>query len=501
MKPSARVPELRIERANEQPIDSHGQFVVYWMIAHRRATWNFGLQRAVEWSQELNRPLVILEALRVGYRWASDRIHHFVLQGMADNHEIFATKACSYYPYVEPEPGAGSGLLEFLAHQACVVVTDEFPCFFLPRMVDSVGRRLPVALETVDSNGILPLRATDRVFPTAHAFRRFLQKELTPHLREFPRQDPLAEVRLPRLESLPAEMVERWPAATPATLRDPNTFNSLPIDHSVQRASFSGGSSAAEEVLRRFFKQRWQRYAVDRNSPDEEAASGLSPYLHFGHVSTHQIVSEIMQRERWSSDSLATQATGSREGWWGMSQPSESFLDELITWREVGYNMCHLRPDSYDNFDSLPTWALQTIDQHAADERPFLYELAEFEEARTHDPVWNAAQRQLVREGRMHNYLRMLWGKKIYHWSPTAEDALRVMIELNNKYAVDGRNPNSYSGIFWVLGRYDRAWGPERPVFGKLRYMTSDNTARKLKLKNYLHKYAADPDGAQGQLF
>ena len=171
-----------------------------------------------------------------------------------------------------------------------------------------------------------------------------------------------------------------------------------------------------------------------------------------------------------------------------MSPSSESFLDELITWRELGYNMCWQRTD-YDRYESLPDWAQKTLAEHASDPRPFVYSHEEFEKAETHDPLWNAAQNQLVQSGKIHNYLRMLWGKKILEWSATPQDALYCMLELNNKYALDGRNPNSYSGVFWVLGRYDRAWGPERPIFGKIRYMSSENTARKMSVRNYLKRW------------
>ena len=174
-----------------------------------------------------------------------------------------------------------------------------------------------------------------------------------------------------------------------------------------------------------------------------------------------------------------------------MSESSERFLDQLITWRELGYNMCTLR-DDYDQFESLPDWAQQTLEDHAADPRPYLYDLEQLETAATHDQLWNAAQWQLVTTGKMHNYLRMLWGKKILKWTSSPRVALEIMLELNNKYALDGRNPNSYSGIFWVLGRYDRPWGPERPVFGKIRYMTSQNTARKLKVKRYIEQFTPD---------
>jgi deoxyribodipyrimidine photo-lyase len=204
-----------------------------------------------------------------------------------------------------------------------------------------------------------------------------------------------------------------------------------------------------------------------------------------------------MAHENWNPNKIAAKATGSSSGWWGVDRAAESFLDELITWREVGFNMCSRRQD-YARYSSLPDWAQTTLAEHADDPREFTYTLAEFAESRTHDPLWNAAQRQLVTEGRMHNYLRMLWGKKILEWSPSPQDALAVMIELNNKYAVDGRNPNSYSGIFWVLGRYDRAWGPERPIFGKIRYMSSENTARKVKVSEYIEKYS---DKHQPSLF
>jgi deoxyribodipyrimidine photo-lyase len=169
----------------------------------------------------------------------------------------------------------------------------------------------------------------------------------------------------------------------------------------------------------------------------------------------------------------------------------ESFLDELITWREIGFNMCWQRED-YDQFASLPEWSKQTLAEHGDDPRQYVYGLEEYEAAATHDELWNAAQRQLVRDGRIHNYLRMLWGKKILEWSASPQEALGTMIELNNKYALDGRDPNSYSGIFWVLGRYDRAWGPERPIFGKVRYMSSENTARKLSVRGYIEQYGPE---------
>ena len=215
---SARlVPQIRIQNCNDAPIRADGEFVLYWMISFRRLSSNFSLQRAVELAVELQKPLVIFEPLRIGYRWACDRIHRFMIDGMAENAARIAAlnnPGVMYFPYVEPLPDADKGLLAALAQRACVVVTDDFPSAFLPHMVSAAAARLSVRLESVDSNGLLPLRATDRVFTTAFSFRAYLQKQLLPHLEEFPKPNPLSGVRLPPIQSLPPENVTTSPPAT-----------------------------------------------------------------------------------------------------------------------------------------------------------------------------------------------------------------------------------------------------------------------------------------------
>ena len=483
-----KVPELRIRAANEHEFNADGEYILYWMIANRRVHWNFSLQRAVHWARELKKPLVVLEALRAGYRWANDRIHAFVIQGMAENAKTLAKRNVLYYPYLEREVDAGKGLLAELARKSCVVISDDFPCFFLPRMVNAAARQIPVRFELVDSNGLLPMRAAEKTFARAYDFRRFLQKHLRPYLDELPEPDPLSRIRLPRLDALPTRVTRKWPVADVASLADDLTLLSeFPIDHAVRPSPLRGGERAAGEVRSDFLDNKLDRYA-DRNDPAENVASGLSPYLHFGHISVHEVFVDTIVHEGWTPNDVSEEANGSARGWWGASEAVESFLDELITWRELGYNMCS-RCDHYDDYESLPNWAQETLAEHAGDRREYVYSLQEFESAQTHDALWNAAQRQLLIEGRIHNYLRMLWGKKILEWTAHPRDALEIMIELNNKYALDGRNPNSYSGIFWVLGRYDRAWGPERKIFGKIRYMSSENTARKLHVDEYLCQY------------
>jgi deoxyribodipyrimidine photo-lyase len=490
---SSQVPALRLRRLNIQAVAPQRDWVLYWMTAFRRTRSNYALQTARDMARQLRKPLVIFEALRVRYRWASDRFHRFVIEGMCDNLADCEGKDVLYYPYVEPEPGAGSGLLHALSERACVVVTDDYPCFFHPRMLQLVSRNLPAALTAVDANGLMPLQAAERTFTVAHSYRRWMQKELPRHLEHPPEDSPLdrrSTRQLPVLDKLPLALRQRWPQADLQQLLGEQGLRHLPIDHTVTAGAMRGGAHCAAQFLDRFVNQRLQHYATARNEPDELGASELSPHLHFGHIGPHEIFFAIMKKVAWNPSRLR-KPNGKLHGFWGVDEHVEAFLDQLCTWREIGFNMCWREPD-YDQFHSLPDWAQKTIAEHAQDPRQTIYTYRELEQARTHDEIWNAAQRQLVREGRIHNYLRMLWGKKIIQWTPSAQEALRIMIELNNKFALDGRDPNSYSGIFWVLGRYDRAWGPEREVFGKLRYMTSENTAKKHALKNYLKRFSVD---------
>ncbi len=483
------VPPDRIQKCNTESINPKGNYILYWMVANRRIHWNFSLDRAIEWSRELNKPLLILEALRIDYLWASDRLHKFILDGMLDNARLLKNRNVHYYPYVEGEHNAGKGLLKALAKKACVIVTDDYPSFFIPKMISATAKNVSLLIEKVDSNGLLPMRAADRVFQTAHAFRRFLQKKLPSHLFEKPAPDPLKESKLKSPRSLPQTITQSWPRASMKMLKcEPKFLQSLSINHSVGTVKMPGGSVQAGNVLQDFLENRLLHYSEHRNQPEKEVTSGLSPYFHFGHISVHQVFHDLIKAEDWFFDRLSTKANGSRSGWWGMSEPAEAFLDELITWRELGFNMCWQRSDYY-RYESLPEWTLATLGKHEKDVRPYEYSLEEFESGNTHNPLWNAAQIQLLTEGRIHNYLRMLWGKKILHWCKNPQLAVHNMLELNNKYALDGRDPNSYSGIFWVLGRYDRPWGPERPVFGKIRYMSSKNTVKKVRVENYIKKY------------
>lgn len=487
---------LRIAAANDIATRTDGEYVLYWMIAARRRYDNAALEHAVALSRELGKPLLVFEPLRVGYRWANSRLHRFAAEGMACNQRDFDAAGVRYLAYLERDEGEGKGLLEALSERACVVVTDTFPCFFLPRMVASAARQLPVAVVEVDSNGLFPLRASNEAKKRAVDFRRVLQKQLAPHLDCWTEHDPLAQYDQ-GAAVVPREVLDGWPLLNTSELQGDLTqlVDSLPIDTDVRPASFHGGHDAAHSALQHFLRERLDRYADGRNHPDDSVASGLSPWLHWGHIGVHEVARAVLERDNWEPSHISGKANGSREGWWGASPSVESFLDELITWRELGFHYAWHHPEHYDDPDQLPGWALQSLSEHAGDEREHTYTPGELERAETYDEVWNAAQRQLVRTGTMHNYLRMLWGKKVLEWVPDRRIAIRTLIHLNNKYAVDGRDPNSYSGIFWVFGRFDRAWGPERPIFGKIRYMTSDSTKRKLRMKRYLERFSGRAPG------
>ncbi|MBS1817248.1 MAG: deoxyribodipyrimidine photolyase [Acidobacteria bacterium] len=479
-------PPLRVRAANDRGVNSGGSFVLYWMIANRRARYNFSLNRATAWARELGRPLVVLEALRVDYPYASERLHRFVIDGMADNQRAFADGPVLYYPYVEPYVGAGRGLLERLSADASVIVTDDYPCFFLPQAVRAAADRVAVRLEVVDSNGLLPLAAVPQAYPAAVHHRRFMQGALRSHLSDWPSPAPDLSSLPGRLKALPLDVTTRWPAATQELLSgSPVALEALPIDHVVRPVGMRGGSRSAEVALGAFVNERLSSYDQRHNHPDDRGTSRLSPYLHFGHIAAHHVFDAVMKHEQWTVGRLGGRPSGAREGWWGVSNPAEAFLDQLVVWRELGFSTCAKRPHDYDRFEGLPEWAQQTLLRHADDPRPFVYDRAAFEAGATHDPLWNAAQREMVRDGWMHNYMRMLWGKKILEWSASPVEALDTMTALMNRWSLDGRDPNSYAGYMWVLGRYDRPW-PERPIYGTVRSMSSESAMRKIRVARYL---------------
>tara|TARA_B100001287_G_scaffold265360_1_gene258181 strand:- start:383 stop:1897 length:1515 start_codon:yes stop_codon:yes gene_type:complete len=492
------IPQNRLQVYNQDA--SPGECVVYWMISARRSTWSHGLQHAIELAQERNLPLVVVEALAIAHQWANDRSHTFVIQGMMDNKKAFEETPVTYIPYVETKPYEAKGLLEKWLEHADVMVIDEFPVY-MPRRILEIAVSLNKAeIHSVDSNGFISLRQ-DKAFTTAYSLRRHLHKTIIQHMSEFPLPNPLElAAGLPvfdysKIEDIfeesntpmtPYEFIWRICEADDIGLQ---ALSVLEIDHSVAPVQQTkGGSIAGNSTWSEFFKERLMDYSENRNQPELNGSSGLSPYLHFGHISPHQILAEIFKAHNWDLSQIIPPDNGRRSGWWGLPEYVEAFLDQIIVWRDLGFIHCS-KVQNHHEFASIPEWAQKTLKEHENDPRPYIYSFEEFENAETHDELWNAAQRQLRSDGMIHNYLRMLWGKKILEWTPSPEVAMKYMVALNDKWALDGRDPNTYTGIGWVLGKFDRGW-TERPVYGKIRCMTSDSTKRKYRTKKYIETYS-----------
>jgi deoxyribodipyrimidine photo-lyase len=237
----------------------------------------------------------------------------------------------------------------------------------------------------------------------------------------------------------------------------------------VAETSVIPGSAAAEALLEDFIEERLNPYASERNDPNLNALSGLSPYLHFGHISSARVAVEVI-KSRTDEDS------------------KKAFLEELIVRKELSDNYC-LYNSNYDNMQGLPAWAKKELELHRKDEREYLYELPVFEQAATHDPLWNAAQKEMLITGKMHGYMRMYWAKKILEWTLSPEKVFETAVYLNDKYSLDGRDPNGYAGIAWAIGGlHDRAWA-SRPVYGKIRYMNDKGCARKFNVAEYIARW------------
>ena len=503
------IPESRLQIFGETK--TPGDCVVYWMISSRRAFYNHGLEHAISLAKRKKLPLVVVEPLAIGHRYANDRIHTFVIQGMLANKKIFEDSNVTYVPYVETKPNEAKGLLSKWMEFADALVIDDYPSYYPRKVKDLAIKMASCEVHLVDSNGFMALNHTDKSFTTAYSLRRHLHKTITDHMAEFPTPKPLDNAS--NLEKMDYKIVEKifqasntpitpyeflWRVCEPDKIGE-NALAVLSIDHSVYPVSHvKGGTAEAVKRWNDFLHNRLERYGDNRNEPELNGSSGLSPYLHFGHISAHQILREVFEKYNWDIMRITPPNDGRRSGWWGLPKDVESFLDQVVTWRDLGFIHC-AQNENHDSFESLPEWAKTTLKEHENDVRPWLYTLEQFENCETHDELWNAAQCQLKNDGVIHNYLRMLWGKKILEWTPNAQIAMDYMIELNDKWGLDGRDPNTYTGIGWVLGKFDRGW-TERPVYGKIRCMTTDSTKRKFKTRKYVEVYS-NPSSRQSTLF
>jgi len=457
---SAHIPPERIRRLNDRPERDGAEFVLYWIQVYHRAEQNWALTAAIAAANRLALPLVVYHGLGCTYPHANDRIHRFILEGVTELRERFARRGIVYHFYLRRRATDPNDLLYRLARRAALVVTDDFPAFFIPAQTTRVAGKLDVAMWAVDSNGIVPLAAIPGEQYGAYTLRPKIRRLLAEHLRPVPEPTPKRDSLAVALD-VPASRVTRAGIDSDIGGSD--------IDHGVRPSLvYKGGFQEARQRLHRFVAGALHAYATARNQPGDETTSRLSPYLHFGQISVQEIACAVRD---------ATRAP---------QEQRDVFLEELIVRRELAFNFCRFNPH-HRTLAALPAWAQATLAAHAGDPRPHVYSPEEFEAARTHDDLWNAIQTELLTTGLMFGYYRMYWGKKIIEWSRTAEQAQQTMIFLHEKYALDGRNANTYSNILWCFGKHDRPWG-ERPVFGKVRYMSRAGMETKTDVPGYLDR-------------
>jgi photolyase PhrII len=344
-----------------------------------------------------------------------------------------------------------------------VVVTDLFPTFIVPPQIKALRAKVQTPIVAVDSATVVPMKYHQREYGTAISFRPKLLAALPRYLKPLRADEP----RVRRKIDLDFDPT----MPTPDTVAE--LVSSCEIDHSVPRArTIRGGPSAAQARLDTFLKDGLPRYADDRGDPNADATSMMSPYLHFGNISPHAIL--IRARDAGPANQFA------------------KFQDELLTWREISYNFAYHNPQ-HRTVDGIPAWAREELRQGEADPRPVLYSDDELEQGRTGSELWNAAQRAYLQDGWMHNSVRMLWGKAVLQWTRDAGDALRILEHLNNKYSLDGRDPNSYGGILWIFGKFDRPFY-RRPIYGTVRYQSLKAAEKKFDVGRYVRRYGGSSE-------
>ncbi|HSA93325.1 MAG TPA: deoxyribodipyrimidine photo-lyase [Terriglobales bacterium] len=442
--------KARVTVRRPGPPDVEGNCIVYWMQRSQRAVDNPALDVAVRLGSELSKPVVVFFAPVPFYAGANQRHFRFLADGIPDIAAGLAERGVGlcFRPYPQ------HSLLRFLEEvRPAMVVGDENPLRQTESWRRRVARDLKVPFWTVDSDVIVPSKLLAREHYAARTIRPHLLRLLPSFLAHS--ENPEARVAWaapPKLRSQP------WEADFTCEWR---------LDRSVAPVSaWRGGTSEGMRRLRAFIAQKLAGYADGRNRPERDATSRLSPYLHFGHLGPHTVAACVQ-----GADAPA--------------HAKQAFLEQLIVRRELAVNFVRFNA-SYDSMACLEPWADRSFAQHASDRRPIVYSEQSLERAETHDPLWNAAQKQMVLTGWMHNYLRMYWAKKILEWSPSVAAAYQRAIWLNDHYQLDGRDPNGYAGIAWaIVGKHDRPWF-ERPVFGQVRYMSLASTGRKFDAKRYI---------------
>ncbi len=429
--------------------EREGSYVLLWIQASQRAGGNHALEYAIERADEQKKPVVAFFGITDRYPGANERHYRFMLEGLRELRGALEERGIQLVTrHTSPE----EGVVE-LAPDASLVVTDRGYTRVQREWRRSAASRLGCPFIQVESDVVVPVEeVSEKEEYSAATIRpkitRLRPDYLVPLDEKSPRRDSLGM----RFESFSLEDLDE-------------ALSRLDIDRSVKKTGVMarGGASEARKKLETFLEEKLDRYDEQRNDPTADGTSSLSPYLHFGQISPLSVALSVKERGGKGAD---------------------AFLEELIVRRELAVNFTFSN-SRYDSIEGLPEWCRKTLREHEEDEREYVYSAGEFERARTHDPYWNAAQTEIVTTGKMHGYMRMYWGKKILEWTRTPADAFRIALSLNDRYEIDGRDPNGFAGVAWCFGKHDRPW-KERPIFGKIRYMNDRGLRRKFDADGYV---------------
>jgi deoxyribodipyrimidine photo-lyase len=441
---------IKKERINDLTPDRKlGGNVIYWMSREQRVADNPGLLHAKDLADKLNCSLAVVFTLTDNFLGAVYRQYDFMLRGLHEVGISLQEKNIPFYLLTGDPPKLISSFAG--DHHIGTIVFDFDPLRIKRQWHEEVIRNSRCKMIEVDGHNIVPARfVSDKLEYGAYTLRPKIHKRLGVFL-----------------EALPELKKMKQQVSLPALFSHESVLNKLQLDRTIQPVGWIlPGEKEAMKALEDFTDKRLPEYKAFRNDPNRKVVSKLSPYLHFGQISSLRIALEVLNKH-------------------GKDENSETFLEELIVRKELSDNFCHYNPD-YDNEEGFHDWAKKTHREHARDEREYSYSTGQFEQAKTHDPLWNAAQMEMVKSGTMHGYMRMYWAKKILEWTEDIGQAMEVAIYLNDRYQLDGRDPNGYTGIAWSIGGvHDRAW-TERPVFGKIRYMNYNGCKRKFDVDEYI---------------
>lgn len=462
---------------NGKTYNPDGEYVLYWMQSTHRLEENWGLRAAIRTADRVNRPLVIHQGLDPSYPYAADRHHTFILQGARETARDATVRGLYYQFVLRPGRDDDRRVVDRLAARAYVVFTDLFPTAGVRERVERFAERIACRVLAVDSVCTVPSGAFEKVEYAARTIRpkiaKLLDHSIEPVAEALPRVAVSGALQASLRETVGQGGLTILPIADMSDDDITAAVRACDIDHTVPAVPLVGGSRAATVRLTDFVHRELAPYAERRNEASvSDGTSRLSPYMHFGQIAPARVVREA-------------RASGAS------AESIDAFVQQATTWRELAYNWC-LRTRRFDQLDALPAWIQRTMAEHVHDPRAVLYDIDTLEAAQTGDALWNAAQTELVQQGVIHNYPRMLWGKTMLLWTSDYEQARANLFYLNDKYALDGRDPNSVGGIMWCLGLWDRPWG-NKAIWGGIRPMVTSRAKLKFDVAGYIRRVGTTP--------